>query len=304
MLDTDLFGQEIACGTLKERFGIIPFSVLDTKTSEWRQRKQKWINLGIQSELGRAEDLMGFKRIYSKGKPRLFDRSASVFDPVLCEVIYDWFCIKDGSVLDSFAGGSVRGIVASSKGLEYTGIEIREEQVLSNLEQASRICGNKTPDWIIGDSYSELPKISKNFDLAFTCPPYFDLEKYSDQDGDLSNMEWDKFVDRFQKILSSTCSLIKENRFFCIVIGDVRDRERPINWYRNLTGITKSTIIDCGLHFYNEMILLDGIGSSAMRISQAFSKRKVVKTHQNIYVFYKGKDVNDIRDEFGKNGLC
>ncbi|HXF87125.1 MAG TPA: hypothetical protein VNK48_02075 [Xanthobacteraceae bacterium] len=40
----------------------------------------------------------------------------SIFDPVLCEIAYRWFCPPGGSVLDPFAGGSVRGIVASRLG--------------------------------------------------------------------------------------------------------------------------------------------------------------------------------------------
>jgi len=33
--------------------------------------------------------------------------------PVLAEIMYTWFCAKDGMVLDPFAGGHVRGIVAA-----------------------------------------------------------------------------------------------------------------------------------------------------------------------------------------------
>jgi hypothetical protein len=39
----------------------------------------------------------------------------SIFDPVLCEIAYRWFCPSGGTVLDPFAGGSVRGIVASKR---------------------------------------------------------------------------------------------------------------------------------------------------------------------------------------------
>lgn len=300
MTNFDLFGNEICENPLKEKFGIIPFSVLDTKTAEWKARKQKWINLGIQSELGRGGDLLGFQRIYSKGKERLFDRKTSVFDPVLCELMYDWFCIKDGRVLDPFCGGSVRGIVASYKNLEYTGIDIRQDQIQSNIEQGKRICPQKSPNWIAGDSREVLDQQkNESFDFIFTCPPYFDLEVYSDIRGDISNMEWDNFIYCLSDIILKSCQKLKNNRFFCIVIGDVRDKERTINWYRNLTGKTKQMIIDAGLNFYNDLILLDNIGTSAMRVEQAFIKRKVIKLHQNILVFYKGTDVNDIRDEFG-----
>lgn len=33
----------------------------------------------------------------------------SIFDPVICEIAYRWFCPPGGTVLDPFAGGSVRG---------------------------------------------------------------------------------------------------------------------------------------------------------------------------------------------------
>lgn len=298
MIAYDLFGDEIK-DKLSDQFPIIPFSVLDTKTAEWRNRKNKWLRLGIKSELGRDEDLLGFGRVYSKGKPRLFNRTSSVFDPVLCELVYDWFNVKSGVIIDPFAGGSVRGVVASIKGMPYIGIDVRPEQVASNLKQVEEIChSSPKPIFHVGDSGCVLDNVNTNADLIFTCPPYFDLEKYSDEEGDISNMTWEKFLVKYKSILKKSCSLLADNRFFVIVVGDVRDKDRTINWYRNLSGITKDIIMGEGLHLYNEIVVLDGIGSSAMRVEQAFSKRKVVKTHQNVYVFYKGKDVNDIPKEF------
>ena len=64
----------------------------------------------------------------------------SIFDPVLCELAYRWFCPAGGTVLDPFAGGSVRGVVASKVGLKYIGVELREEQVEANRVQGDKIC--------------------------------------------------------------------------------------------------------------------------------------------------------------------
>jgi hypothetical protein len=63
----------------------------------------------------------------------------SIFDPVLCELAYRWFSPPGGLVLDPFAGGSVRGIVAAKCGREYIGVDLRPEQVAANREQAARI---------------------------------------------------------------------------------------------------------------------------------------------------------------------
>ena len=50
--------QEQARATLAERFLIPPFSVLDARQGYWQARKSAWIALGIQSELGRGEDIV------------------------------------------------------------------------------------------------------------------------------------------------------------------------------------------------------------------------------------------------------
>jgi hypothetical protein len=46
--------------TLAERFGVVPFSVLIAREGWWQDRKRAWIALGIQSELGRGENLLQF----------------------------------------------------------------------------------------------------------------------------------------------------------------------------------------------------------------------------------------------------
>src|SRR5688572_26019357 len=75
----------------------------------------------------------------------------SIFDPVLCELIYRWFCPPRGVVFDPFAGGSVRGIVASKLGRAYVGIDLAEGQLAANRMQADAICDEPMPDWRRGD---------------------------------------------------------------------------------------------------------------------------------------------------------
>ncbi len=50
---------EQARRTLAEKFGVPPFSVLDARQGYWQERKRAWLALGIQSELGRGENLQG-----------------------------------------------------------------------------------------------------------------------------------------------------------------------------------------------------------------------------------------------------
>ena len=41
-------------GSLLDRFGVPPFSVLDARQGYWQDRKRAWLALGIRSELGRG----------------------------------------------------------------------------------------------------------------------------------------------------------------------------------------------------------------------------------------------------------
>jgi 1-aminocyclopropane-1-carboxylate deaminase/D-cysteine desulfhydrase-like pyridoxal-dependent ACC family enzyme len=220
-------GQESAAAPvvrLSERFVVPPFSVLDGRAGYWQERKRAWLCLGLRSEVGRGENLLGFsdtvltagrgskpgtkagsvhndpqfyrkkraaERAITRGAPGLglwkdpgtgasandpsyfvqkqaaeaalgreltsaefaehyYDpgdsfRGTSVFDPVLCELAYRWFSPPGGRVLDPFAGGSVRGIVAACLGREYVGIELREEQVRANEAQREEILSGAPP---------------------------------------------------------------------------------------------------------------------------------------------------------------
>jgi len=212
----------------------------------------------------------------------------SIFDPVLCEIAYRWFSNKESIILDPFAGGSVRGIVANKIGRNYVGIELRKEQVEANTEQGKRLCPNNEPLWINGDSCEMDALLEKDFkcDLVFSCPPYADLEVYSDDPKDLSNMEYDEFLKAYKTIIQKAVNKLNDNRFIVWVIGEVRDKKG--NYY-NFVGDTISSFLEAGAKYYNECILLNSAGTLPLRSGKIFlSGRKVGKMHQNVLVFLKG----------------
>ncbi|OQB03656.1 MAG: putative methyltransferase [bacterium ADurb.Bin212] len=209
----------------------------------------------------------------------------SVFDPALCEVLYHWFCDEGGTILDPFAGGSVRGIVANYLGYKYTGIDIRQEQIDSNREQALDILPvNNQPQWYVGDSNDVLDGFTNKYDLVFSCPPYADLEVYSDLDGDISNMNYNDFLIAYESIINKSCKLLKVGGYACFVVGEVRDKN---GFYIGFVPDTIKAFEKCGMKFYNEAILLNAIASASMRANGNMKSQKLVKVHQNVLVFKK-----------------
>lgn len=234
----------------------------------------------------------------------------SIFDPVLCELVYKWFCPEGGEVFDPFAGGSVRGIVASILGRKYTGMDLSLAQIEANQEQAEDITPDNKPEWIIGDSWAlnqMLPQ-GKHYDLIFSCPPYHDLEKYTDAPEDLSNMSWDTFKGKYKTIIENCILRLNNNRFAVFVVSEIRDK---IGAYKGLVPFTIQSFVQGGARYYNEMILVNVAGSLPIRIAGQFGGyRKIGRMHQNVLVFYKGdpeqiprnfKDI-DTSFNFGGNG--
>jgi tRNA G10 N-methylase Trm11 len=234
----------------------------------------------------------GLKQLAEKAGASL--TGTSIFDPVLCEVIYNWFGVKDGIVFDPFAGGSVRGVVAELLGQHYIGIDLSEKQIDANQINADKF--GVSPVWHCDDSRNADRYIPNgSADLVFSCPPYHNLEKYSNHPLDLSNMNYADFIEAYREIISKSCSKLKENRFAVFVVGEIRDSKGA---YRDFVGETKRIFIDNGLSLYNDIVLLESGATAAMRAGNTFNaRRKVVKVHQNVLVFYKG-DIKAIQ------GVC
>lgn len=332
---------------LSGRFIFPPFSVFHTMNKEWMRRKQQWLLLGIESEIGRGptleyswetllpkhkkkykskEDynaaLQKQRRIRNKtqweeekkgllhkgkvintkdgerwegGRSAWQNAGSSVFDPVLCELMYSWFCPEGGQVVDPFAGGSVRGIVAVYMGRKYWGSELRPEQIEANIEQRKRITPDCIPEWVCGDALYKLKNAPKA-DFIFSCPPYGNLEVYSGLKGDISNMKYDEFCESYTKIIRRCCYKLKQNRFACFVVANFRDKKT--GFYYDLVGDTIRAFEACNTHFYNEAILVTAIGSLPVRVGRQFTVgRKLGKTHQNVLIFYKG-GVKQIKETF------
>jgi DNA modification methylase len=263
---------------------IKPFSILDTRTKEWQDRKRYWVQTyNIQSELGRED---------TKSRARFWeDNTISIFDATLCEHMYQWFTPKGGMILDPFAGGSVRGIVATEMGYQYDGIDLSKLQIEENQKQSTK------PNWMVGDSDEVLDtintEITGEYDFVFTCPPYYDLEVYSDNPLDISTMEDDKFDEKYFSILGKAARKLKNNRFFAVVVSEVREQSVTGNYkigkYRGLVNKTIKACEEAGLHFYNDMILFNSQHQAARVVDTYFKRnRKVASVHQNILVFVKG----------------
>jgi hypothetical protein len=343
---TDYFLDEVGKGIAKEatsslvaRFGAPPFTVLDARSGPWQARKRAWKELGIQSEVGRDRNLLYAApgdmysnwmpvRNYAEAKegrpltekevvagysdiltPFMGGTSGtSIFDPVLTELMYRWFSPPRGKILDPWAGGSVRGLVAARLGRQYTGIELSENQINANRLQAGLSNGplpeslaapvkpgkeeptNQEPSYHHGESAAVLAKFKpEHYDMIIGCPPYYDLEVYSDDPRDLSNLGPEDFDNAMIANVKMAARALKPNSYAVFVVGAVRNKAGHLMDMRSLMVRAGQ---EAGLHLENDAILLTTVGTLRLRAARAFAATRALgRTHQDVLVFLKGDRV-------------
>lgn len=316
-----------ANSSLNDRFIVPPFSILDTRKGYWQERKKKWRELIGDNGESRNDTLItspeikykdlyqrtrqhreelgiSFKEYLDKYVPddvkereasKVLSAGVSLLDPVMAEIVCRWFGQDNCKTFDCFAGDSVFGYVSAHLGNEFIGIELRPEQARLNNERVEGM----TARYINDDGQNVAQHIAPDSqDLLFSCPPYFDLEKYSDLENDASNQDsYEDFIKILENAFKAAVGCLKDNRFAVIVVGDVRDKST--GFYYDFCGDIKRIFKEVGMQLYNEIILVETGASTALCAGRYMESRKVAKMHQNILVFYKGK-TKEIKNNFKK----
>src|SRR3546814_399204 len=171
---------------------------------------------------------------------------------------------------------------------------LRPEQIVANNAQWPGVKaqigddGVFDPEWIVGDSRDVLSArdddspVGDGFDFIFSCPPYGDLEVYSDDPADISTMDTAEFDNAYRSIIARAVARLADDRFACFVVGDYRDK-RGI--YANFVSKTIAAFEAAGAPLYNEAILITTAGSLPIRAAKQFrATRKLGKTHQNVQI--------------------
>ena len=286
-ITSEIEDKEIkAIQRLTDKFIVPPFSILDTRQGYWQERKKYWREL--IGDNGESRELVDtFNQNYWDNKPYtggiIRENSVSILDPVLSELVNLWFGLPKSKTFDCFAGDSVFGYVSSYLGNEFTGIELREEQADLNNQ---RVKGFQSK-YICDDGQNVLNHIEPNSqDLLFSCPPYFDLEVYSDMPNDASNQkEYSDFLKILDNAFTGAIRCLKDNRFAVITVGDIRDKK---GFYYRFVDDIKDIFKKNGVNLYNELILIQSTGNAALRAGMYMNHRKVVKLHEQVLVFFKG----------------
>ncbi len=227
---------------------------------------------------------------------RSHNKNASVLDPTACEVILRFFMPTNGKrVYNPFGGGVQFGFITGAYGYEYLASEIRQNQCDANNKLCSDFDNAK---WVKSDSSTYEPP--GMFDLVFTCPPYYRVERYIDYDGNPPDGEINAFdtYEKFRDALFSGYKIaldhLSDDRFFVVMTGDSRDKTGA---YYCSESETEIFLKNCGLAIYNKIIYLESEFTRLAQAKRTLDYRKFPKREQKVIVAYKG-DMSKIKETF------
>lgn len=189
----------------------------------------------------------------------------SNFRPTVAKLIYDRYG-NNGAVLDPCIGFGGRLLGAWCSSIKrYVGTDPCTKSYNGDMKLAVRLrrltSGNEgflegmsRPDIELHQLPFEEFKTEEKFDLVFTSPPYFNTEKYSDED----TQSWKRYptyylwVDKFLKVLiGNAYSFLKPKGYFVINMKD--DPRAKNNIWSDVMRISKQYFGEPETILYMEM---------------------------------------------------
>lgn len=254
-----------------------------TSTSIWnidefiKRRVTDWRRItGEDGHTGSRSDLR---------KDGVYTGTFSVFPiPLMEYIIIRYGGAIGGKILDPFAGGPPRAIASSVMGMEYHGVDVRQEAIDENVE-AIKPLKLENINYYHDDArfLSKLPDIQ--FDMSVACPPYWKVEVYSDEDDDLSTFPtYASFNAAMWMSAEAQFPFLKAGAFACVVVCNFRDDKGELIDFR---ADTVRNFKDAGFLFWDEIILSRNFGSAAKRASNAWRGLKLVRRHEYLLIFRK-----------------
>jgi len=165
---------------------------------------------------------------------------------------------KDDTIFDPFLGSGTTAYEAESLKRNFIGIDIQKElvdYVKKKIEPKGNFSDLFVGDSVKSETFEEVSESlrshkRKNVQLAILHPPYADIIKFSDLEGDLSNAgSLKEFLEKFSIVLKNTIEILEKNRYLIIVIGDKYTKGQwiPLGFYcmneAQKLGLTLKSII-------------------------------------------------------------
>ena len=149
--------------------------------------------------------------------------SASIFKPAVAKTIFDRYAPRNGFVYDYSAGFGQRmlGAMASPKNLKYIGTDPWAETNVA-ISKTIKFFGfeKRARVYQMGSEKFCPPDFVDKIDLAFSSPPYYDLETYTDEKSQAYANGYEGYLNWWRATSENIHKLLKVDGLLIINIDD------------------------------------------------------------------------------------
>lgn len=188
----------------KETFNGIPKSIMKFG------KDPKLMDLigGDDSELGKVEG-----KAVARGGGYAKNLRYSIYNPSQAKFILEYYTNPGDIVLDPFAGRGTRPIITSFLGRFYRGYDTCIKTIYLNQKLLGEKLNNHGAVLFHGDGTELEFEVDNTIDAVFSCPPYYEIEKYSGGPGDISKVGREEFDQKIQSMFHKLYKLIKKSDY-------------------------------------------------------------------------------------------
>ncbi|MNV61472.1 DNA methylase [compost metagenome] len=201
-------------------------------------------------------------------------------------------------ICDPFSGRATRALMANKNKIHYHGWDVSEmtikinENKLAELEEEQHpfYDSNYEIKYFLGDGTKMVEAEKDFYDGSLTCPPYFNIEKYESNDGQLSDhKKYADFIEQYKNTFKSVYNAIKPTTSMddfhplVIVTGNFRLNKQLIDF----TGDTRRFAVEAGFELYDEIQHENNSPFVYLRSRQNEARKMVSKVHETVSVFIK-----------------
>lgn len=254
------------------QFGFTPRSIL---------RPSKEERIGLEKDAYLDDDILDERKGYGIRDENGFSKM-SEFHCGLAYDIYSYWSLEGSRVVDPFAGRVTRAVIASKTNRQYFGYEISPSTYERSLTHFTKL--NISPTLYLADGV-KLEHSEDNFaDLVFTCPPYFNIEKYESVDNQLSDITDYNYFKVLIDLCAFNCHRVLKRGGFCVwVVADFRKNCELIPYHIDVTN----SFVKAGFINHDIIIVENFSPMASWTLEKCAAKRYMPKVHEYVLVFRK-----------------
>lgn len=221
-------------------------------------------------------------------------KKLSEFSPLLAERIVEYWSDKDDLIIDPFAGRGTRVLIAKSMDRRSVGLDISWEFISHVNDKAADKRSlmdfdddrDKYIPIAVHTDSRFMPIRDESVDFIYSCPPFWNIEKYEHRDGQLADIDdYNEFLKELGKIFKECYRVLKDGKFIVMVVQDFRLWKK----FYALGAHTVKLIEDAKFSMY-DVVIRSYTTNLAAKMPDAKAQKFNVKMHE--YVIVGRKDVN------------